>query len=84
VGIKRVVLEHHRYVSILGWNIIDELTIDVYFAFSDIFESCDHSERRCLPTARRTYEDHELLVIDGDVGIRDCSHIAFVHLSNTF
>ena len=56
----------------------------MYFAFSDIFESCDHSERRCLPTARRTYEDHELLVIDGDVGIRDCSHIAFVHLSNTF
>ena len=62
VRIKRVVLEHHRDVPVLGNDVVDELAVDIQFARRDLFEPGDHAERGGLAAAGGTDEYHKFLI----------------------
>jgi hypothetical protein len=82
VGIQGVVLEHHRDVAILGRDVVDELAVDEQLALGDVLEPGDHAQCRGLAAARRPDENHELLVVDGDVRVVDGADIALVDFAD--
>ena len=84
VGVKSVVLEHHRDVSVLRRDVVNERFADEEFAFGDFFETCDHTERGRLTATRRTDEDDELFVLDFKVEVRNGGNAAGIFLVNVF
>ncbi len=46
VRIQRVVLEHHRDVAILRFDLVDHPVADAHLTRSDLLKSGDHAERR--------------------------------------
>ena len=62
--IKRIILEHHCDVAILGMDVVDALAADIDLALGDRFESCDHSEERGLAAARGAEKHDERAVLD--------------------
>ena len=48
----------------------------------NLFQTRHHPERRGLAASRRTDEDDELLVVDGQVGAVDGLDAAFIHLGD--
>ena len=64
VRIKRVVLEHHRDVAILGLQLVDDAPADGDLAARDRFEPGDHPQQGRLPATRRAENDDELAVYD--------------------
>ncbi len=67
VRVQRVVLEHHRDVAIARREVVDALPADDQVAVGDVLQPGDHPQRRGLPTARRSDQDHELPVGDVEV-----------------
>ncbi len=62
--IKRVVLENHCDVSILGLNIIHKLVADVQLAWGYFLKTCNHTQGGGFAAARGSYKDYEFLVLD--------------------
>jgi len=67
VRIERVVLEHHRHVSLFRRDVRDVAIADEDHAVVDALESRDHAQARRLSTAGWTDEDEELAVLDDEV-----------------
>jgi hypothetical protein len=67
VRVERVVLEDHRDVAILGWEVVDDLVADPHRALGDLFQTGDHPERGRLAAPRGAYEDDQLRVLDHEV-----------------
>ena len=46
MGIKCIALEYHRYISVLGVNVIDQLIINIQLTAADLLQTCNHTQRR--------------------------------------
>jgi len=82
--IQSVVLEHHRYVSVLRSDVVDALVIDEEFAFRDFFKAGDHSKSCTFAATRRSDENDEFLILDFETEIRNCGNSARISLVNVF
>ena len=71
VRVQRVVLEDHRDVAIARRELVDALAADDQLAVGDVLQAGDHPQRRRLPAAGRTDEDHELAIADFEVHVLD-------------
>ena len=67
VGIQSVVLEDHGDIAVLRSNIVHKLAVDIQFALGDLFQTCNHAQRRRLTAAGRADENDEFLVRDVEV-----------------
>ena len=69
VRIKRIVLEDHGDVAILGRNVVHQLTADGELAAADLLETCNHAQRGGFSAAARADEHDELLVghVDAEI-----------------
>ena len=52
--IKSIVLENHRYISVLGLNVVHKFTVDVKFAVGNLFKTGYHTERGRFSATRGT------------------------------
>jgi hypothetical protein len=66
VRVQRVVLEHHRDVSLGGLEVVHHLVADGDFAGRDFFEPGHHAQQRGLAAARGP-DDHDEFMV-GDLG----------------
>src|SRR5207244_9725601 len=82
VRVKRVGLEHHRDVAVLGGNVVHHALADHDAAFADGLDAGEHAKRGRLTAARRTDEHHELLVLDLDVEVIDDGEVGGVPLDD--
>ncbi len=69
VRIKRIILEHHRDIPVLGRHIIDQLVPDINFTVGDLLQTRDHTKRRRFATARGADKHDELAALDVEVDI---------------
>ncbi|MCY1241320.1 hypothetical protein D9M68_441510 [compost metagenome] len=69
--IKRVILEHHGDIPILGRQGIDDLVADADLARRNVFKPGQHSQKRRFPAARGADKDHEFAILDFDVHALD-------------
>src|SRR5207248_2708405 len=67
VRVERVVLKHHRDVTVLGRYVGDVALADPDAAGVDLLEAREHAERGRLTRPGRTDEHHELTVLDVEV-----------------
>ena len=81
MGIKRVVLEYHRDISVLRRNVVNESVADVELALGNIFKTCDHTESSGFTAAGGTYENDKFLVLDFQVEILYGSYVAVIDFS---
>ena len=96
VRIQRVVLEDHRYVTVLRRQVGDIPAADGYAARGRSLESGDHAKRSGLTAARGSYQHEEFAVAHIERKVRDRRRIAaridlydvleayFSHLSSPF
>ena len=80
--IKRVVLEDHRYIAVLGLDVVNELVVDIQLARRDILQAGYHAERGRLTAAGRTDEYDKLLVVYIEVEVADGADSAGIDLVN--
>ena len=71
VRVKRVGLEHHGDVPVLGGDAVDDIVVDGDLAGGDVFQARDHAEQSRLSTSRRSDEHDQFLVRDLDVDAVD-------------
>ena len=69
VRIKRIVLEDHRDVAVLGRDVVHLLAVDEELTAADLLETGDHAQRGRLAAAARADEHDELLVGHVDVEV---------------
>ncbi len=84
MGIERVVLEYHRNISVLGNDVVNELTVDIKFARRNFFETCDHTQRRGLTAAGRTDEYDELFIPNIKAKVEYCLISAGINFVDAF
>ena len=72
VRIKRVVLENHRDISILGLNVVHKFAVDIKFTVGNFFQTRDHTKSGGLTAAGRTdeYDKFFIFDIEGEIGNR--------------
>src|SRR5262249_2815272 len=70
--VKRIILEHHGDVPILGWHIVDQLIADVDLARGAFLKPGDHAQGSRLAAARRTDQYDELAVGDVEIDAPHC------------
>ena len=68
--------------AIRGIDIVDPATADEHVSRRDRLEAGDHAERRRLPAARGTEQDHELAVADVERDTADRSHVVGIDLGD--
>jgi len=78
--IQSVVLEHHRYISVLRRDVVYELIAYKQFAVCDFFKSRDHSKGGRLSAARRANKNYKFLVLDLKAEIRYSRYAAGIFL----
>jgi len=71
VRIKRVILEHHRGVALLGRQIVDNAIGDADFAGADVLKPSNHPQQRGLAAARWADQHDELAIPDLDIHVMD-------------
>src|SRR6185436_1056378 len=69
--VQGVALEHHRDLALGRREIVAALAGDQDLARGDRLEPGDHAQQGRLAAARWSDEDHELAVLDGQVGAVD-------------
>jgi hypothetical protein len=69
VGIKRIALEHHCDIALVGRHVVHLGVVETQAAFGNLFEAGDHVERRRLAAAGRPEQHQELLVPDSQVQV---------------
>ena len=83
VRIKSIVLENHRYISVLGLNVVHKLSVNVKLAVRNLFKTRYHTKRCRLSATGRSYEHDEFLIFDVQTEIRygnDARGINFVNV----
>src|SRR5689334_19241506 len=60
--VKRVILEHHRDVTIFRRQVIDDLAPDTDVTRGDFLETGNHPQRCAFATTGRANQDDELIV----------------------
>ncbi len=78
--IKRVVLEDHRYIAVLGLDVVNELVVDIQLTRRDILQAGYHAKRGRLTAAGRTDEYDKLLVVYIEVEVADGADSAGIDL----
>jgi hypothetical protein len=71
VRVQGVGLEHHGDVAVLGGELVDHPAADADLALGDVLQPGDHVQAGRLSAARRADQDHELAVVDVQVGVVD-------------
>src|ERR671916_327880 len=84
VRVQRVVLEDHGDVALARRQVVDHLITYKDLTPAYVLEARDHPERRGLPAARWSDEDHELAVGDIQVHPLDGDHVFAVDLGDLF
>ncbi len=74
--IKRIILEDHGDVAVLGRHIVHQVAADLELAAGNLFQPGDHPERRRFAATRRPDENDEFLVGDLQVDVMDDSQRA--------
>jgi hypothetical protein len=69
VGIKRIILEDHRDVSIFWRDVIHDFAVDGNRPFGYLFQASNHTQGRGLAATRRPDQNQKLFVRDNDVGV---------------
>jgi hypothetical protein len=69
--VKRIVLEHHGDIAILGRQGVDHLVANADFAGRNVFKPGQHSQERRFPAAGRADKDDEFAILDFDVHALD-------------
>jgi len=84
VRIKRVVLEHHGDVPLLGSAPVDAFPADAQFAVAHRLQAGEDAQHRGFSAARRTDDDEKLAIhhVEGEVLQRD--GISGEHLGHVF
>jgi len=80
VGVERIVLEHHRNVTIFGFDIVDDALTDRQVARRDLLEAGDHAKCRGLATARRADKNKKLGVLDLQIEVMNGMEAVRIHL----
>ena len=78
MGIKSIVLENHRDISVLGSDVVTKLVADVELALGDVLKTCYHTQGGGLTAAGRTYENDKLLILDLEVKVCYGSNAAVI------
>ncbi len=78
--IQSIALEYHCDIAVLRRDIVHQLAVDIKFAAADVLKSCYHAERCGFTTARWSDQYDELLVLDIDVDVMDCSYLVVIYL----
>ena len=84
VRVQSVVLEHHRDISVLRSDVVDELVSDEELALGDLLKTSDHTKSGGLSAAGRTDENDELLILDLKAEVRNggnSARILFINMS---
>ena len=84
VGIKRVVLENHGDISVLGNDVVHKLAVDVQFARRNFFETCNHTKRGRFTAAGRTDEYDKFFIADIEAEIEYCLNAGRIDFVNSF
>ena len=71
VRVKRIVLEHHGDIAILGSHVVDTLAVYENVSAGDFLEARDHPQGGRFAAARRADQDKEFLVVDFEVDVVD-------------
>ncbi len=82
--IKRVVLENHCDISILGNDVVYQFSVDIQFARRDFFKPRDHTERGRLTAAGRSYEYDEFFIPNVKAEIEHRLISAGIHFVDAF
>ena len=82
VGVERVVLEDHRDVAFLRWEVGHLRVADEDLARRHLFEPREDAEDRRLPATGRTDQHHELAVADLERDVVHGDHVAAEHLAS--
>jgi len=82
VRVQRVVLEHHRDVSVLRGHVVHDAVADRDRALADPLQAGHHPQRGRLPAPRRPDQDQELRVGDLERQIVHRDDRARVHLGD--
>ena len=64
MGVERVALEHHGNVTVLGVEVIDDLTVDGNLATADVLQTCQHAKQGGLAAARGTDQHDEFAIMN--------------------
>ena len=80
--IQCVVLEHHRDLTILRSHVVNEAVADEQFAFADLLQTRDHTERRGFAATGRSDEHEKLLVLDFQIEVGNSGNAARILLIN--
>ena len=84
VRVKRVVLENHRDVAVLGRNVVHALVADIEIAAADLLKAGHHAKRGGFSAAGRANEHDEFLVRDFKVEFLHRDDVLVVHLFDVF
>ena len=84
VRVQGVVLEHHRYVTVLRRHVVDDAVSYAQRALGDVLEARHHAKSGRLAAARRPDEDHELALGDVKVELVDRLEAVRVYLGHLF
>ena len=73
--IKRIVLEHHRAVTILRFKLIDNAIPDHKFTTGDLFKTCHHTQERGFTTTRGPHDHDEFAIFNVEGNAMDNSNV---------
>ena len=80
--VKRVALEDHGDVAVLGGHVVDHPVADEQAAVADLLQAGHAAECRRLATAGRSDQDEELAIIDLEVEVVHGEDVAGVFLDH--
>ena len=63
MGIKSVILEYHRDIAILRFQIVDDRSVNGDGSCGDVFQTREHTQGRGFAASRRTDENDELVFL---------------------
>ncbi|OPY90292.1 MAG: hypothetical protein A4E72_00739 [Syntrophus sp. PtaU1.Bin208] len=84
VRVKRIILEHHGDVAVLGFHVVHHAVTDLQDALGDVLQARDHAQGGGFPAAGGADEHDELLVLDFQVEILDSDHLVVIDFFDMF
>ena len=82
--IQCVVLEYHRDIAVFRYDIVDQLAVDIQFAFRNFFQSRDHTQSRRFSASGRSDEYDKFFILNVQIKIRTSRYSGRINLVNTF
>ncbi len=82
VRVQGVVLKDHRYVAVLGGDMVDDALADGDGAAADLLETRNHAQGGALSAAGGTDEDNELSITDVEADAIDGLDVAGINLGD--